>query len=93
MEAKCIVSFRNRLISFALGHPRFFEPFAPFGIRRYLNGKLKQYQKQGLISTYKTRTKRFGRWHYRVEVEVDLTSTQGALVLSQLLHRNAGKGR
>jgi hypothetical protein len=66
---------------------------APFGISYYLKGQLKQFKKQGLISVYKVTTKRLGKWHYRVKVDVDLTSTQIIRVLDQLSKRLRGSGR
>jgi hypothetical protein len=76
-------------MGFALRHSRFFEPLAPFGISYYLKGKLKQYQKEGRISTYKAHTKRLGKWHYKIEITADLTATQIALILSDL-HNQLG---
>lgn len=93
MEAKSIVSIRDRFIGFGLRHASFFEPLAKYGISYYLNGKLKQYRKQGMISTYKTKTKRLGKWHYKIEVDADLTSMQIAGILSELLKQPKGSGR
>jgi hypothetical protein len=78
---------------FFLRHASFFEPLGKYGISYYLNGKLKQYRKQGLISAYKTRIKRLGKWHYKIEVDFDLTSTQAAGLIGQLIRQFRGSGR
>jgi hypothetical protein len=93
LEANCIITFRDRLILFGIKHANFFEPFAKYGISYYLNGQLKNYRKQGLVSTYKTRTKRLGKWHYKIEVDLDLTSTQFTGILKELLSQLKGFGR
>ena len=87
MEENSIVTLRDRFIGFALRHPRFFEPLAPYGISYYLKGKLKQYKKQGMLSTYRTHIQRLGKWHYKIEIEADVTTTQLATLLSDLHER------
>jgi hypothetical protein len=93
VEAKFIVSVRDRLIGVALKYLTFLEPFAKFGISYYLNRRLKQYEQQGLLAEYKTRVQRRGKWHYRIEVSLDLTSTQVGRVLRVIVQQIRGLGR
>jgi len=93
VEAKLVMSVRNRLVGVALKYLSFFEPFAKFGISYYLNRQLKQYKQQGLLATYKARVQRLGKWHYRIEVSLDLTSTQVARVVRVMVQQIRGLGR
>jgi hypothetical protein len=92
-EVNGIASVRDRFMSFFLRYASFFEPLALFGISYYLNQKLKQYKRQGRISTYKTHTKRLGKWHYKIEVDVDVTARQTAFVFAELSEQLKGLRR
>jgi len=74
-------------MGFGLKHMKFFEPLAPFGISYYLKGQLKKIRKQGRIDTYNTHVKRLGKWHYRIEITVDVTQSQIAEFLINLHDR------
>lgn len=87
MEENNIPTFRSRFIGFAMRHSRFFEPFASFGISYYLKGQLKQYRKSGKIDSYHTKVKRLGKWHYKIEVNIDVTTSQTAELLTDLHER------
>jgi hypothetical protein len=62
----------RQLINFIL----FFEPMAPQAISYYMKRRLSEWKQQGLISGYKTRTQRLGKFHYKIVVDLDLTSKQ-----------------
>jgi hypothetical protein len=62
-----------------------FEPLAPRAISYYLTRTLKEWKKQGLISEYKAKTRRLGKFHYKIEINFDLTSNQALHVLDDLL--------
>jgi hypothetical protein len=62
-----------------------FEPLAPRAISYYLTRTLKEWKKQGLISEYKAKTRRLGKFHYKIEINFDLTSKQTLHVLDDLL--------
>ena len=63
----------------------FFEPLAPSAISYYLRRRLNEWKREGLISEYKTRTRRLGKFHYKIEVDLDLNSRQAIHVLNDLL--------
>jgi hypothetical protein len=62
-----------------------FEPLAPRAISYYLTRTLKEWKKQGLISEYKAKTRRLGKFHYKIEINFDLTSNQALHILDDLL--------
>jgi hypothetical protein len=70
----------RRLIEFIL----VLEPLAPRAISYYMRRRLGEWKQQGLISGYKTRTQRLGKFHYKVEMVLDLTSKQTLYVLRDL---------
>jgi hypothetical protein len=63
----------------------FFEPLAPAAVSFYLSRRLNQLKEQGLISDYKTQTHRLGKFHYRIEVDLDVNSGQALYILNELL--------
>jgi hypothetical protein len=65
-----------------------FEPLAPTAITVYLNQQLHRYQEQGLICEYKTHAKRLGKYHYQIQVDLDVTGRQAAYLL-----RNFSRGQ
>jgi hypothetical protein len=71
----------------------FFEPFAKFGISYYLNRQLELFKQQGLLAAYKTKVRRRGKWHYRIEVSLDLTSMQAARVIRVIVQQIRVLGR
>jgi hypothetical protein len=70
----------RRMINFIL----FFEPLAPRAFSYYMRRRLSEWKQQGLISGYRTRTRRLGKFHYKIEVDLDLTSKQTLHVLRDL---------
>jgi hypothetical protein len=61
-----------------------FEPLAPTAISVYLNQQLHRYREGGVIGDYKTRTKRLGKYHYRIEIDLDLTGMQATHLLANI---------
>jgi hypothetical protein len=53
-----------------------FEPLAPTAITLYMNQQLKRYKETGAIGNYKAHTKRLGKFHYRISLDLDLTGKQ-----------------
>jgi hypothetical protein len=78
------VSLNDVLVRLGLKYIGFFEPLANQGISYFLNGQLKKYKKQGLISEYRTKTKRLGKWHYKIEVYLDASPRQFIIILKGL---------
>jgi hypothetical protein len=62
-----------------------FEPLAPTAISFYLGRRLNELKEEGLISDYKSRTHRLGKFHYRIEIDLDVTSSQAQHILNDLL--------
>ena len=87
------MSVRDRLVGVALKYLSLFEPFAKFGISYYLNRQLELYKQEGLLAAYKTKVRRRGKWHYRIEVSLDLTSMQAARVIRVIVQQVRGLGR
>jgi hypothetical protein len=62
-----------------------FEPLAPQAISYFLSRRLKELKKTGLISQFKTKIRRLGRFHYKIEVNFDLTRSQAHHALARWL--------
>jgi hypothetical protein len=75
----------QRFLSLMLRAAFFFEPLAPRAISYFLTRKLKELKEQGLISEFKTKIRRLGKFHYRIEIDFDLTEKQTNYVLDELL--------
>ena len=63
----------------------FFEPLAPQAIGYFANKSLRDWKQRGLIGDYKTHTKRLGRFHYKLVVEMEVNSDQTHYLLGYLL--------
>jgi len=61
-----------------------FEPLAPTAITVLMNQQLHRYREGGIIGDYKTHTKRLGKYHYRIEIDLDLTGRQAVHLLGNL---------
>jgi hypothetical protein len=64
-----------------------FEPLAPTAITVLMNQQLHRFREAGTIGEYKTHTKRLGKYHYRIEIDLDLTGLQAVHLLSNLFPR------
>jgi hypothetical protein len=70
-----------------------FEPLAPTAITVYLNQRLHRYKEAGAITNYKTHTKRLGKFHYRIELDLDLTGKQAIHLLGNLFPKQLKRFR
>jgi hypothetical protein len=61
-----------------------FEPLAPTAISLLLYQQLHRYREEGIISNYKSHTKRLGKYHYRIEVDLDVTDRQALHLLANV---------
>lgn len=70
-----------------------FEPLAPTAITILMNQQLHRFKKAGTIGDYKTKTKRLGKFHYRIEIDLDLTGTQAIHLLANLFPKQLSRFR
>ena len=61
-----------------------FEPLAPTAITVLMNQQLHRYKEGGIVGDYKTHTKRLGKYHYRIEIDLDLTGMQATHLLANI---------
>jgi hypothetical protein len=62
-----------------------FEPLAPPAITYLLSRRLGQLKQQGKISEYRAKTRRLGKFHYTVEIDLDVTGEQAFHAIDDLL--------
>ena len=60
------------------------EPLAPTAITLLTNRQMSRFKNRRAIGNYKTVTKRLGRFHYCIQIELDLTGPQAVHLLSNL---------
>jgi hypothetical protein len=70
-----------------------FEPLAPTAITVLINQQLHRFKEVGAIGYYKTRTKRLGKYHYRIVMNLDLTGIQAAHLLGNLFPKQLSQFR
>ena len=58
-----------------------FEPISPRFVSFLVGRKIKEWKNKGLIDQYKTKTKRIGKFHYKIYFDVDLTPEQASRIL------------
>ena len=75
----------RRMFSVLLRAAFIFEPLAPTAITYYLSRRLKELKNQGLVSRFKARTRRLGKFHYKIEIDLDLSSLQASHLLHDFL--------
>jgi hypothetical protein len=63
----------------------FFEPISPRFISFAVRNRLAMLKKNGLINDYRTETRRIGKLHYRIEVNLEFTEQQASRVLDRAL--------
>jgi hypothetical protein len=61
-----------------------FEPLAPTAITLIVNRQMHRYKERGLIYNYKTHAKRLGKYHYLIEVDLDVTGRQAFHLLGNI---------
>lgn len=70
-----------------------FEPLAPTAITLLMNQQLHRFKEAGAIGNYKTHTKRLGKYHYRIEIDLDLTGMQAVHLLGNLFPKQLSRFR
>jgi len=70
-----------------------FEPLAPTAITVLINQQLHRFKEAGAIGDYKTRTKRLGKYHYRIVMDLDLTGMQAAHLMGNLFPKQISRFR
>ena len=70
-----------------------FEPLAPTAITVLMNQQLHKYKNTGAIGDYKTKAKRLGKFHYRIEIDLDVTGMQGVHILANLFPNQISRFR
>lgn len=70
-----------------------FEPLASTAITVLMNQQLHRFKEGGLIGDYKTHTKRLGKFHYRIEINLDLTGMQAVHLLTNLFPKQLSRFR
>jgi hypothetical protein len=70
-----------------------FEPLAPTAITALMNQQLHRFKETGAIGKYKTHTKRLGKYHYRIEIDLDLTGRQAVHLLGNLFPKQLSRFR
>ncbi len=75
----------ERLFNVFLRFAFYLEPFAPPAISFYISRRLDVFRQQGFIYGYRANTKRLGKVHYKVEVDLDVTAQQALYVIDDLL--------
>ena len=64
-----------------------FEPLAPPFISLYLRRRMERWRKEGLFVDYEVKTKRMKKFHYKVDIDLDLTQEQFGNVFSKTLEK------
>jgi hypothetical protein len=70
-----------------------FEPLAPTAIALVMHEQLHRYRDGGIISDYKTHTKRLGKYHYRIEIDLEVTGMQAAHLLANIFPKQLSRYR
>jgi hypothetical protein len=65
-----------RLINFLFRVALAFEPLAPRAISFVLSRELNGWKQEGLIDDYKIHSKRLGKFHYKIEVDFEVSRNQ-----------------
>ena len=65
-----------------------FEPISPRFVSLFLGRKLKEWKNKRLIDDYKTKTRRIGKFHYKIDMDLDLTPKQARNMLRKLVDKN-----
>lgn len=63
----------------------FFEPISPRFISFWLRRRLKEWKRKGFIDSYRIRTQRIDKFHYRIDIDLDLMPRQASSMLEDTL--------
>ena len=61
-----------------------FEPLTPRLLSYYMGRKFRKWKQQNLILEYKTRSRRLGKFHYKTQIDLSLSSEQTVYLLHKL---------
>jgi len=78
----------SRFFSFLVRFAFIFEPISPRFVSFFLGRKLKEWKNRRLIDDYKAKTKRIGKFHYKIDVDLSLTSEQVRNVIAGLVTKS-----
>src|SRR5665647_58053 len=70
-----------------------FEPLAPRAITILVNQQLHRFKDKNAIGDYKTKTKRLGKYHYRIEINSELTGFQATHLLGNIFPKQLRRFR
>jgi hypothetical protein len=84
-EEKMSARISQRFFSIVIKAAFIFEPLAPRALSFYLAQRLKNLKKRGIVSELKSRVRRLGKFHYKIEVDLNFTAKQANYVLGNLL--------
>ncbi len=84
-EILIAISMNPKLMNFLVRVALAFEPLAPTAISYYLSRTLRDWEMQGLIKDYRAHTRRLGKFHYRVEIDVEVNSKQAHYILNNII--------
>lgn len=78
---------RMRLFHLLMRAAFVFEPLAPRLLSYYTRRTLKKWKQENRILGYTTRSRRLGKYHYKTQIDLSLSSEQTAHVLERLTRR------
>ena len=78
----------SRFFSFLVRVAFIFEPVSPRFFSFLLGRKLKEWKNKRLIDDYNTKTERIGKFHYKIDMDLDLTQEQAKSILRKLVGKN-----
>lgn len=70
-----------------------FEPLAPTAITVLIRQQLNRFKEGGIIDDYEAHTKRLGKYHYRIYLDIDLTNTQTVNLLANMFPKQLSRFR
>lgn len=85
METDAILS--SNLLRLFARFALFFEPISPRFISFWLGRRLENWKNSRLIGDYKVNTRRTGKFHYKIEVDLELSPQQADWILRDTLIR------
>jgi hypothetical protein len=63
----------------------FFEPISPRFVSFWLRRRLKKWKSRGLIDAYRVNTRRVGKFHYRIILDLELNRRQAERIKDELM--------
>ncbi len=91
-ELPIAFSMNPRLMRFLIRVALAFEPLAPTAISYYLSRTLRDWERQGIISDFRAHTKRLGKFHYKVEIDVEVNAKQAHYILNHIILKRFTSG-